>query len=53
MERNYLIFLALVIVAVMAMPAIATYTSDHTQNECRMEALKAGKSTEDILKICK
>lgn len=25
----------------------------HTQGECRIEAIKAGKSTEDIVKICR
>jgi len=33
--------------------ALSMVYTDYTRRECRLEALKAGKSADDISKICK
>jgi hypothetical protein len=49
MDKWYYIGIGLFLVVMAAGMGYET----HTQGQCRVEAIKAGKSAEDIVKICK
>lgn len=49
MEKHIAIVLGIFFVCIFGAIAL----ENHQKNECRVEAIKAGKSAEDIAKICR
>ena len=39
-------------ISIVVMMAVGAGLSSHQRNECRLELAKAGRSAEDIVKIC-
>ncbi len=53
MDKGFLIWMALVFLFLVGVPTLTEYVHSREVSQCKVAALQAGKSVEDIEKICK